>query len=703
MVTPTGPGQFLPSLDAPRRRWRELSFAVRLFAGLGATLLLVGAAAFVLLTERLEQHEIESFARVQRADARGFEELAREHDRRIAVREIGQVLDAIGRRPGMIDASLIDPRGIVVASSRESLVGTPHRTEQIMQALRRGAERYGRAEDPGEESSAFEFVTPVGFPDARYAVEVGTDSESFDEQTAGIREVLALVLVLALVAISVLFYLLGGRSLLRSHRLALQRSTLDGLTDLPNQRAFQSDLEQAVALAARDNGPVALAVLDVDQFKLVNDRNGHIQGDALLKAIAAVLREGRSADRPYRIGGDEFALLLPNTDGDGACTVLRRLGRALAGAGASVSIGVATLRSGERSGELWAEADAALYEAKRRGGNRTVHFDELRGEGTVTTADKRKAGRRLGDKGRLTTPSHPIWDAAPPPSQIAEMERLYFRSMREMLSDEPNLVQIINDLQRILSIDSHYKNSRHYLARALLLQSEGRATKAQTRMPSRNSNEFQKLQEQLIDPDPVVRKSVVMEFIQYGEDAVDPLIALLMDEDADVRVHAAAATDERDVDAIVGAENAPLRRRHLWRLSRRLDPAARDQSRGRYRAAADLPDEVAPRRVLLRHMASALRGGRRVARPQSSSSQSRRRCARRRRTATKARQASRRVNPHSAEPLVSVGSQFVHRRYATHARTAAAFGVSPVSKTNARSNATPRETCAATRPGSVAP
>lgn len=409
-MTPAGPGQFLPSLDAPRRRWRELSFAVRLFAGLGATLLLVGAAAFVLLTERLEQHEIESFARVQRADARGFEELAREHDRRIAVREIGQVLDAIGRRPGMIDASLIDPRGIVVASSRESLVGTPHRTEQIMQALRRGAERYGRAEDPGEESSAFEFVTPVGFPDARYAVEVGTNSESFDEQTAGIREVLALVLVLALVAISVLFYLLGGRSLLRSHRLALQRSTLDGLTDLPNQRAFQSDLEQAVALAARDNGPVALAVLDVDQFKLVNDRNGHIQGDALLKAIAAVLREGRSADRPYRIGGDEFALLLPNTDGDGACTVLRRLGRALAGAGASVSIGVATLRSGERSGELRAEADAALYEAKRRGGNRTVHFDELRGEVTVTTADKREAVRRLVDEGRLTTLFQPIWD-----------------------------------------------------------------------------------------------------------------------------------------------------------------------------------------------------------------------------------------------------------------------------------------------------
>jgi bilin biosynthesis protein len=126
-----------------------------------------------------------------------------------------------------------------------------------------------------------------------------------------------------------------------------------------------------------------------------------------------------------------------------------------------------------------------------------------------------------------------------PPSQIAEMERLYFRSMREMLSDEPNLVQIINDLQRIIAIDPQYKNARHYLNRAVFLQSESRVTKAQTRLPSRNSIEFKKLQDQLIDPDPAVRKAVVMELIQYGEDAVDPLIALLMDEDADVRVHAA--------------------------------------------------------------------------------------------------------------------------------------------------------------------
>lgn len=127
-----------------------------------------------------------------------------------------------------------------------------------------------------------------------------------------------------------------------------------------------------------------------------------------------------------------------------------------------------------------------------------------------------------------------------PPSQIAEVERLYFRCVREMLSDHPNLVQVISDLQRILSIDSNYKNARHYLARAIIMNTQGQGANP-SRVLNRNSADFRRLQEQLIDPDTTVRKSVVMELIQYGQDAIDPLIALLMDDDSDVRVHAATA------------------------------------------------------------------------------------------------------------------------------------------------------------------
>ncbi len=126
-----------------------------------------------------------------------------------------------------------------------------------------------------------------------------------------------------------------------------------------------------------------------------------------------------------------------------------------------------------------------------------------------------------------------------PRSLVGEIEQLYFRCMREMLSDNPNLVQVINDLQRILSIDKNYKNAQHYLNRALLLraQSNGHGRGSISNMTA----DFRKLQEQLVDPDPAVRKSVVMDFIQFGDRAVDPLIALLMDDDSDVRVHAATA------------------------------------------------------------------------------------------------------------------------------------------------------------------
>ncbi len=139
---------------------------------------------------------------------------------------------------------------------------------------------------------------------------------------------------------------------------------------------------------------------------------------------------------------------------------------------------------------------------------------------------------------RLTGSFKPI-RARPAPSLIAEMERLYFRSMREMLTDAPNLAQVINDLQRVLSIDPTYKNARHYLSRALVLQED--SNHLSNGSVTHSKVEFMRLQEKLIDLDPAVRKSVVMELINYKELAVDPLTALLMDEDADVRVHAATA------------------------------------------------------------------------------------------------------------------------------------------------------------------
>ena len=126
-----------------------------------------------------------------------------------------------------------------------------------------------------------------------------------------------------------------------------------------------------------------------------------------------------------------------------------------------------------------------------------------------------------------------------PRSLIGEIEQLYFRCMREMLNDDANFAQVINDLQRILSIDKNYKNAQHYLNRALLLAAQHNGQSGGS--ISRVTVDFRTLQEQLVDPDPALRKSVVMNLIQFGDKAIDPLIALLMDDDSDVRVHAATA------------------------------------------------------------------------------------------------------------------------------------------------------------------
>ena len=242
------------------------------------------------------------------------------------------------------------------------------------------------------------------------------DRRYLDASLGHIRKTLLLIGLLALVGGAGVFYLVGGRQLLRSHRFALQRATRDGLTDLPNHRAFQDEFERAVASATRHDEPLAIILMDLDDFKFLNDQHGHPHGDAILSRVADVLRDGRVEDRAYRIGGDEFAMLLPHTDGDGACTIAARLRRNLSDSEVSASLGVSDLRGGQAAADLRAEADAALYEAKRQGGGRLAHFDEIRDQVVITTATRLDVVRRLIDEARLSTVYQPIWDLRIPAS-----------------------------------------------------------------------------------------------------------------------------------------------------------------------------------------------------------------------------------------------------------------------------------------------
>lgn len=165
---------------------------------------------------------------------------------------------------------------------------------------------------------------------------------------------------------------------------ALADALRDPLTGLGNHRAFQEELDRQVAAAVRYGTPLALVLIDLDEFKSVNDRDGHAAGDRVLHGFGQLLAGGlRRADRPFRVGGDEFAALLPHTDAEGARVVARRL---LATAlqpplrqespKVSFSAGISAIPElADARSQLYSQADAALYSAKRGGRTDIGVFD----------------------------------------------------------------------------------------------------------------------------------------------------------------------------------------------------------------------------------------------------------------------------------------------------------------------------------------
>jgi hypothetical protein len=130
-----------------------------------------------VLTDQLKHRQIADYARTQQADVKSFEAIGREfRDPKIAVREVAEVLKAIGKRPGTLEALLIDSRRVIRASGTDgSAVGTRDSDERIDAAIERGRTHAGHEADPSRGTSNFEFVAPVELPGGRYAFEVSYD------------------------------------------------------------------------------------------------------------------------------------------------------------------------------------------------------------------------------------------------------------------------------------------------------------------------------------------------------------------------------------------------------------------------------------------------------------------------------------------------------------------------------------------------
>jgi diguanylate cyclase (GGDEF)-like protein len=155
------------------------------------------------------------------------------------------------------------------------------------------------------------------------------------------------------------------------------RATRDPLTGLPNRAAFDEALEHELAALAR-TGPPALILVDLDRFKLVNDNDGHLAGDGVLRAAAELLRENlRPSDVACRLGGDELAVVLPRTRPGHALQVARRVlaasrketGLSTPNAQVTLSIGVGWLEAPASAADLVEVTDKALYAVKAAGGN----------------------------------------------------------------------------------------------------------------------------------------------------------------------------------------------------------------------------------------------------------------------------------------------------------------------------------------------
>lgn len=168
-----------------------------------------------------------------------------------------------------------------------------------------------------------------------------------------------------------------SRQLVRQKRELQRLTEQDPMSGVFSRAHWENCLQEALRGFLRDGRPVTLMLVDVDRFKEINDRHGHAAGDEVIRHVGQVLREHvRQGDLVGRYGGDEFGVIFPGMDADGARQVAQRIRAALArsdllacgGIAPTMSIGIAPLLAGTTACEAWiAQADQALYKVKRTG------------------------------------------------------------------------------------------------------------------------------------------------------------------------------------------------------------------------------------------------------------------------------------------------------------------------------------------------
>jgi diguanylate cyclase (GGDEF)-like protein len=322
-----------------------------------------------------------------------LEELQRERARlQEAIRRVGESFTKSLDRVGLLEIvvqTAVD--GIGAACGRATirhpgderlrevaLTGDPAAYQRALHAAEAAALDAGQIAEI-ELASASALAAPLGGGDGDGAVGIVSVARGDRRFTPGERELFSYLTNQASVSVENVDL----------HETVQRQAVTDELTGLFNHRRFQEVMTQEVERARRYGQEMGLIMLDIDNFKRVNDTYGHLQGDEVLREVARVLRQSsREIDEPARYGGEEMAVALPQTDLEGAYRFAERVRRRIEalelplmeGGGilrVTASFGAASLNTAHGDGKdaLVAAADAALYRAKRSGKNRTVRAE----------------------------------------------------------------------------------------------------------------------------------------------------------------------------------------------------------------------------------------------------------------------------------------------------------------------------------------
>jgi diguanylate cyclase (GGDEF)-like protein len=384
-------------------------YALRFALAVAVSVGFLVVASEVFFTRAGSRELVRQDARSYAADAGALETAYSEGSSSAdAIDDVLDLVDSLADRLGITSAMLLTSDGRPVKAPRDANLGSERGTPT---PPRQGAS--SADVETRQVGGSLEFRVPLQLDGKRFVLAIDEDGKFLHSRVSALSNEAVIFSVVSLLIAMGLFYVLAGRTLVRRHSMVVKRATRDSLTDLGNHRSFQEELTRAVEVAARKREPLALALVDLNDFKFTNDRHGHRRGDEVLLQVARLLERGRPADRAFRIGGDEFALLLPGTSGLQARLGLqRRLDASQASAAnASFTVGVAVLDPGAEAepAVLWEQADAALYEGKRTGADIVV-FDDVAELLSIVTPAKVQSLRALLDEPRLEIAFQPIWD-----------------------------------------------------------------------------------------------------------------------------------------------------------------------------------------------------------------------------------------------------------------------------------------------------